>query len=234
MIKVIEDLVLVQDRDRRLTQLRTDLKDLPARKEQIRQRVKAREDEFHKAEELWKKESAAVKTLEVDIDSAKASISRFRQQQLEVKSNDQYRTLEHEIAGAQKKIRGLEDQEIEHMERVEAARAVMLARKKEWDEEQSHIEKDCTDLDRRAEAVGKEIGEIEAERTQRLASVDPQWLARYERVLKHKGDIAVVAVDNGTCGGCHMKLTPQVIQDTKRAQSITSCTFCGRMLYWKD
>ena len=234
MIKVIEDLVLVQERDRRLTQLRTDLKDLPARKEQIRLRVKTRQDEFHKAEESWKKETTAVKALEGDIDSAKASISRFRQQQLEVKSNDQYRALEHEIGGAQKKIRELEDKEIEHMERVESARVVMVARKKDWDEEQSHIEKDCSDLDRRSEMVGREIAELEAERIQRLAAIDPQWLARYERVLKHKGDIAVVPVDNGTCGGCHMKLTPQVIQDTKRAQSITSCTFCGRMLYWKD
>jgi predicted nucleic acid-binding Zn-ribbon protein len=30
-----------------------------------------------------------------------------------------------------------------------------------------------------------------------------------------------------------MKLTPQAIQDARRAQSVVTCGFCGRLLYWK-
>ena len=234
MHKVIEELIRLQETDRRLIQLRNDLKEIPARKELVKQRAMDRENAFKQAEDAWKKHAAAMKGLDNETEAAKEKISRYRKQQFEVKTNEEYKTLEHEISTEQSKIRSLEDRELEEMELAEQFHDRMVACRREMEEERKRVEEDCAGLDRRSEVVEKEVGEVEGERRQRAAAVDPQWLSRYDRILKHLGDAAIVSVENGACGGCHMKLTPQVIQDTKRGQEVCACTYCGRMLYWKE
>jgi len=65
-----------------------------------------------------------------------------------------------------------------------------------------------------------------------FAQCDPALLAKYTRILKNKRDFAVVLVESGGhCGGCHMKLPPQVIHDARNPQKIVGCNFCGRIVY---
>lgn len=234
MLKVLEDLLAIQERDRRAAQHRKDLAEIPQRQERIRLRLKDRQDAHQKAEEAWKKESAAIKQIEMDTDTLKENIRKFQQQQFEVKSNDQYRALQKEIEAAKSRIRTLEDSELDRMERAEKARAEVTLQHKAADAEKARVEKECEELGRRGEALAAELAAIEAERASRIAGVDPVWLSRYERILNHVGDCAIVGVDHGTCGGCHMKLTPQAIHDARRGDSVSTCTFCGRLLYWHE
>lgn len=234
MLKVLTDLLTIQDSDRRAAQHRKDLAEIPQRQERIRARLKDRQDAFHKAEEAWKKEAAAIKQIEMDIETTKENIRKFRQQQFEVKTNDSYKALQKEIESSLVKVGHLEDSELERMEKAEQARAAVTAQHKEVDDEKARVEKECAELEGRGQMLAAEVAKIEAERGARTEGVDAAWLSRYERILKHVGDCAIVPVDHGTCGGCHMKLTPQVVHDTKRGDAVTTCTFCGRLLYWRD
>lgn len=234
MLKTLQDLLQLQEIDRRAIHLRKDLEDIPARKERTRLRLQDREEAFQKAEAAWKHESLEIKKIELDIDTVKETVRRYRQQQFEVKTNDGYRTLLHEIETASTAIRSLEDSALERMESAEQFKAVMTRARQEVDDERIRVERECADMDQRSDALRQELAGIEADRLGRIVGVDPQMLAKYERHLKHVGDAAIVPVDHGTCGGCHMKLPPQVIHDTRRADAITACTFCGRMLYWRE
>ena len=55
---------------------------------------------------------------------------------------------------------------------------------------------------------------------------------RYERLLKSKGDNVIVGVDNGVCGGCHMKLSAQILVTCQGHKELVSCINCGRILYY--
>ena len=234
MLKTLDDLLRLQELDRRAIQLRKDLEEIPARKERTRLRLQDRDEAFQKAEAAWKEESMAIKKLEIDIEEARESVRRFRQQQFEVKTNDGYRTLVHEIDVATKKIRDLEDAELERMETAEQLKTALAAARREVDEERTRVDRECEGLDKRQAELEQELAKLEEARTQRTVGVDPQWLARYDRIMNHVGDAAIAPIDHGTCGGCHMKLPPQMVHDTKQGDTITACTFCGRMLYWKE
>ena len=56
--------------------------------------------------------------------------------------------------------------------------------------------------------------------------------ARYERLVKSKGENVVVGVQHGVCGGCHMKLPAQILVACQGHQDVVSCTNCGRILYY--
>ena len=63
-------------------------------------------------------------------------------------------------------------------------------------------------------------------------AIDDSARARYERLLKHRGENVVVGVEHGVCGGCHMKLPTQVLVSCQAEQGIVTCINCGRILYY--
>ena len=73
--------------------------------------------------------------------------------------------------------------------------------------------------------------ELRVQRPELVDSVDAAWLSRYERILQHRGDFAVVGIERGVCMGCHMQLPPQLVHDARKQDTLTTCSFCGRILF---
>ena len=80
--------------------------------------------------------------------------------------------------------------------------------------------------------MSERLEEMKNERKRAAEQCDQALLQKYSRILNNKRDVAVVMVESGGyCGGCHMKLPPQVIHDARNPQKIVSCNFCGRIVY---
>ena len=233
MSTTIEKLLVLQDRDRKILQLSREQADIPARKSQIETRLQKHKDEQKRLQDEIKKSTALAKETEVEIDARKAKITKFREQQLQIKNNVEYRALEHEIAVVQKDIRDLEDREIEVMEAMEKINAQVAEHNKVLKDEESRIKADAGMLDKRAQAIQEELDGLKKERQEMSKDIDPDWLSRYEKILHKTADYALVPVDNGTCSGCHMKLPPHLVHDVKKNLTMTLCNFCSRLLYWQ-
>lgn len=229
----IEQLLVLQDRDRRIRQLKREIEEIPSRKalhEKALMQHKAAVDAAHEA---LKKNAAAIKAVEMEIEALRQKIGKLRTQQNTVRTNEEYRALDREIASAEKAIRDEEDKEIQLMEETEGLRANLALLEQKYKAEQKVFEGEAQALSQRLENLKAELERIIAERAEMVKSIDPEWLSRYERVLKHTGDFALVPVERGSCGGCHMQLPPQSIHDAKRGTTMTICSYCGRLLYWR-
>ncbi|MFH0953660.1 MAG: C4-type zinc ribbon domain-containing protein [Verrucomicrobiota bacterium] len=233
MSSTIERLLVIQDRDRRIAHLTREQEDIPARKKDVESRLTAHRESLKGAQEDLKKNAAGTKQIDVEIEARKQKIARFREQQYQIKSNEEYRALEHEISLVQKEIRDLEDHELELMEQMESLRQLIGGREKDLKQEEGRVVEDQGVLHVRLEKIQAEIHDLQVDRQALAADVDPTWLARYERIFKRTADYAIVRVENGVCGGCHMKLPPQIMHDAKRNLSLTECSFCSRILYWQ-
>lgn len=228
----IDKLLIIQERDNRINRGQNELNDIPVRKKEIEQRNVQCRAELEKAKEALKTRQAAIRQVEVEIEAHKQQINRFREQQLQIKTNEEYRVLNHEIAHVQEQIRGLEDREIGLMEDVERAQADLAQAKDRLARDESEINAAVSRLEERYRNLNVEIQQLQQDRAGLAAGVAPAWLARYNRLMENKKDMALVPVDNGGCGGCHMKLPSYVIHEVRRSESIISCNFCGRVLYW--
>ena len=62
--------------------------------------------------------------------------------------------------------------------------------------------------------------------------MDDSARARYERLVRSKGENVVVGVQHGVCGGCHMRLPAQVLVTCQAQLELVACTNCGRILYY--
>jgi len=44
--------------------------------------------------------------------------------------------------------------------------------------------------------------------------------------------VGLVAVIEGSCSGCNMKLPPQLYNILQRVESVEQCPSCQRIIYW--
>lgn len=228
----LEKLLVLQDRDRKLRQLLQETRDIPARKLLIESRLKANREAFETAGENLKKNTASTKALELEIESVKDTIKKYRHQQGQIKNNDQYRALEREIREQMGRIRELEEREIKLMEEAEGLKTAVAEREQALKIDEDSVQVDIKALDERMKNIEAEVEEARKNREAMTEGIDESWLSRYTRIFNNKGDYALVPVDKGTCGGCHMKVPPQLVQDAKRGDKMVSCAYCGRLLYW--
>jgi predicted nucleic acid-binding Zn-ribbon protein len=81
------------------------------------------------------------------------------------------------------------------------------------------------------DGIAGKLQTLEGERAKLVKDVDPGLVARYERIRKQRGGVAVVPVILGTCKGCQRKIPPQMANNLITAQEIMTCPNCFRFIY---
>ena len=232
VLDVIDKLLIIQERDCRIARCRQESSDIPNLKQNIATKLDQHRTALENAKATIKIQLVAVKQKEVEIEALRQQISKFREQQFQIKSNEEFKVLNREIAVLQENIRGLEDREIELMETVEQARQEENGLKAELARAEGAMHEEFQQFDERLKNLETEVQQLQQDRQNLVVGIPDDWLSRYNRVMENRKDIALVSVEKNSCGGCHMKLPPHVIQDIKRADAIITCSFCGRLLYW--
>lgn len=62
-------------------------------------------------------------------------------------------------------------------------------------------------------------------------SISGFLLVRYDRLMRAGRQRPVAAVEEGHCGGCHLRLPPQLVYRIRMANSLLPCPHCGRLIY---
>jgi len=232
MLEAIEKLLILQDRDRKISRLRAELANIGPERQAAQSKTVASQAALDAARHRVRQIESDRKKLELDADAKKQAIDKYSIQQFQTKKNDEYRALAHEIDMAKEAIVKLEDQQLELMEQAETAQKEVVAATRAADEAKKSADKLLVDLASREENLKKELASLETDRDQLAAAVDEGVLPRYERLRRNKGETVIVGVAHGVCGGCHIKLQRQVIVSCQGDQEIITCSNCGRILYY--
>ncbi len=231
MNPVIEKLLVLQDRDKRLLELKGALARVPMERAALASREAALAKGVEEAKDAMRHAEAERKKTEIEAAAKQAQVQKYKTQLLEIKNNDQFHALQHEIAAAETEIRQIEDREIGFMEQVEMLQRKVQAAESAQREAAGQILLQKKDLETREAAMNAEIGGLDKERASLAAELEEETRSRYERIFSHRNGQAVVAVAHGMCSGCHLKLTTQTIHDAMRDDALVACTNCGRLLF---
>jgi predicted nucleic acid-binding Zn-ribbon protein len=233
MLPIIEKLLILQDRDRRLNRVRSEVATVPGQRQMIQGKAAAGSAEYETIKKETQQLESDRKKLELEADALKERIGKVRAQQNETRSNDQYKAYEHQIETSQREISRLEDQQLELMERIEAATRQLAVATKAHAALKAETDRQLVDLASREKHLASELaGATEARAAAAAGIDDPSVLSRYDRLLKTKGDNLIVGVAGGVCGGCHMKLPTQSVVSAKGQSELVACPSCSRILYF--
>ena len=232
MLEVIEKLLILQDRDRKILRTQTELSGVAPQRQAALNKTSSSQAALDAAKLKAKHIESDRKKLELDVDAHKQRINKYASQQLLTKKNEEYRALAHEIEMAKEAIAKLEDQELELMiqadgakQEIDAANKIAATAKKDADAASGVLAERETNLQ-------KQLAEFQANRNELAAGVGENALRRYERLLKQRGENIIVGVEHSVCGGCHMKLPTQVLIACQAQADLNPCPHCGRILYF--
>src|SRR5690348_5604734 len=232
MLPVIENLLVLQDRDRKIMRVEAELANIGPERTSLEGKAKQGQGLLDISKQRVKQIESDRKKLELDVEAKKQQIEKYALQQFQTKKNEEYRALAHEIETCKGIIFKLEDQQIELMEKAEVAQKDVVTATQAANEARKLVEGQITNLGVREQNLTKELADLESNREQLLVAVDEVARSRYERLLKSKGANVIVGVQHGVCGGCHMKLPTAVIVACQAQQELVTCINCGRILYY--
>jgi predicted nucleic acid-binding Zn-ribbon protein len=226
----IEHLISLQVTDREIQRLRTEIAELPKRVAVIEAQLAGTKAALEKAKSSVKADEAAKKKYETAIADQRTKISKYRDQSLDVKTNEQYKALMHEIQFAEQEISGNEDRILELMLNSDAREKEVKAAEAELKAEIAEIEKEKSAAREVTARDEKALAEWTAKREAARGAVDPDLLRHYDRVQKFRGS-GLAEVIGERCSGCQVALRPQMYQEV-RAGKLLYCDSCQRILYY--
>lgn len=232
MLPSIASLLQLQERDQRLRNLTKDLKDVPMLQQRAKLQLADDQAATDAAMAAIRDIEVKMKSLELDIQTRQNTIKRLEEQKFATRKNDEFVALGNEVTRYQKDVHDIEDKEIELMEQLEAAKAVHKAAADKLAITQSHVNEEIAQLEERGKNLAVRIEEIKADRAGLAAGIGADDLNIYDRLMKSKGNAAIVPVENGICGGCHMKLVTATLNELRADDHIVHCEQCGRILYF--
>ena len=238
MIKMIEKLLEIQDKDIRIFNLRKQIDSVPVEKEKMMSVLSSAEADCEKEKGTVLELESKIKTVEIEISACKDKIHNLQTKSAEVKKNDEYKALLSEIDQLNKKISGFEDTQLDYLEQLEAARSTMNKGLKSLEAAKARIESAINDFELRNTNCSKQIAKVLEERAEIAHDVLPDLLRTYERIVANRANTksfrkGLVSLKNDNCGSCFLKVTPQIRNKVRKGQ-IVSCENCGALLFFGD
>ena len=231
MLPELQYLLELQQADAEIFRLSEEIASLPKRVHAIEEKLAGTKAGLEQAKAAVKTDEAARRKHESTIQDLQQKISKYRDQMLEVKTNDQYRALQHEIDFAERDIRATEDKILELMINADAREKQVKAAEAELKAETAEIEKEKAEARQRTGEDEKLLAEWNAKRDGYRSAVPDELLRHYDRVLKLR-KTGISEVRDHKCMACQVMLRPQTYNEVRSGERVVICDSCQRILYF--
>ena len=234
MLQEIEQLLTIQDRDRKIRALKHEIKLAPLQRKDLDSRLAAAQQQLDTVKLKGKEIEVERKKLEVEAQSKRDQIAKYNAQKFQTRKNEEFQALTNEIKRFEDEVRLIEDRELDLMDGAEKMKVTIADAEKENVTVKAQVQQQLANLDAKTIAIQDQLKQIEADRNTLASSVDEDLLDTYNHLFTSKGDNAVVALEHEVCMGCHMKLTTQTAVRVKGRREVVHCEQCGRILYFSE
>ena len=233
MLPDLERVIALQKLDTATHDAQRRLADAPERLAALDARLEAAKHEVADAKARLAANQANRREIEKDVAMHQGRLSKFRDQAMAVKTNQEYHAIQKEIGFAQTEIKALEDRILELMLDADEQNAAAKRAEKALADEQKAVEAEKKQLAADDVALHASLEKVAAERKTVTAALDPKVLEIFERVAKGRHGVAVAEARDAICTICHVRLRPQVFNNVRRNDSIIQCDSCQRILYFR-
>src|SRR6202049_1516246 len=229
-------LIELQAVDLRLIEIRERLSRFPKRLAEVEARVTAARHQITTAKEVMTGSLKDRKTYEMDVEQWKERAKKYRNQSGEVRTNEAYKALQHEIQNAEDEASKAEDRLLDRMVAGEEYERQLKAAEVAVKQVEASANLERQKIQSEYNAGQKELTAGEAVRAAAVAAVPEDLVDHYERIAKRHGGISLAEIRGEGCGQCGVHIRPHVIQQLQRPENeeFFHCETCTRILYYAN
>ena len=166
-----------------------------------------------------------------EIENAKASGERYKEQLNDVKNNREYDTLSKEIEFQSLEIELCNKKIKEATIRIEEKKAELAQNEEIIEDRRQALDLKKSELDEIMQETRAEEEKLKAKVKELEAKIEPRLLTSFKRIRKNaRNGLGIVYVQRDACGGCFNKIPPQRQLDIKMHKKVIVCEYCGRIL----
>lgn len=221
----------LQKIDSEIDRIRTIRGELPLEVQDLEDELEGLETRIAKIQEEIKDLDNEVLDRKNATKDAETAISKYKEQQNNVRNNREFESLAKEI----------EFQELEiklHDKKSKEAKLKITNKQELLTEAKERFDFRASDLKTKKEELQEIVGETQKEEDDLIKKsddakkkIDDRLVFAYNRLRTNaKNGLAVVPVDRDSCGGCFNKIPPQRQLDIQSKKKVLVCEHCGRIL----
>ena len=229
----IEKLLVLQDRDQQRLALEAQLKAVPRDIAAVEQKIAAEKAAIETTRDELKALEAKKKAIENEVGATEDRLAKYKSQQLQVRKNDEYQALGHEIEVTQAQIGTLEEEDLKAMYAIDEAKRKFTAAGEELKRNIAGHEARIHTLREREANLQSELQAAQEAVAGARSLLDEPALRLYDRLAAQPGLPVVVPIHEGKCGGCHLKISFNIDSETRKPDKLVTCDQCTRIVYWE-
>ncbi len=196
------------------------------------------EDELEGLETRIQNIEADIKEVETEVSDrknavkdAELAISKYKEQQNNVRNNREFESLAKEIEFQELEIKLHEKKSKEAKIRIESKKEVLVEAQERFKFRQEDLATKKGELEEIVAETQKDEEKLTKDSNKAKKKIDERLITAYERLRNNsKNGLAVVSVERDSCGGCFNKIPPQRQLDIATKRKVIVCEHCGRIL----
>lgn len=166
-----------------------------------------------------------------ELDSEREKLAKAKGKLTGVTRSKEYVAVNKELETVRKNIAQREDDVAKLLVAIGEFRDAIAKEEQKVKDLRSQAELEEHGNRERLGVMEAKIAEVDVRRKLITATIDRAIVTRYAKIAAAREGIAVAAVVDGGCKGCHMQLNPRFIESILRASSVVMCPHCSRYLY---
>jgi predicted nucleic acid-binding Zn-ribbon protein len=226
----VKTLVELQEIDIYLKEVEKAKQGLPIKMADMDQELEKASAQLKKLEEKLNELQKSLRSLEKDVEAEEDRIKNLAAKSSSVKTNKEYQALLKEVDQAKKVNWEREEALIDLLTKIEESEQELGANKAELKKKEQGINLGKSKLHAQVEELQAGAKERIQGREKITQELDPALIKRYQ-FIKNRLGMAVAAVKDSACQGCHMKISPQTIVELEKNREIITCPNCYRILH---
>ena len=229
---LIAQLLRLQEEDAGCDHIKDQLESIPREILKVEQRISEAVTRREASLQRLREMEVERKGYEIQVGSAEDRLNKYKQQQLAVKKNEEYRALTAEIDTTQDEISRLEDIELDLMMRIDEKRSEDKALEAEVQAEVANLRAIIARLQENQAAFLAQLESAEAAVREASQGVPESILSTYTYVKgRTRMPPYVVPLRDRKWTGCFLRVSADVESDARDDQRLTRCPSCGRIVF---
>jgi len=172
------------------------------------------------------------RSIDKDLISAQQRQEKYKEQLMSVKTNDEYRAMQHQIEAVGVEVGQHEERVLVSMLEADEVNAAIKKAEAGLKAAQAKVAAERGAIENEVKGHHASLAELNAARDRLIGALDNKGVIdTFHRIAKVRGS-AVARAEGERCTVCQVRLRPAVFAEVRKGDQIVQCDSCQRILYF--